>query len=289
MKRTIVIWGLVAFGFAAAAEAPAVDPEGLESAVTSTAASGAGPSAFARLVSFAAGSFTGAGAPFMWAILLVSAFSVTVAAEKGVFLFLRATKGDRDTFDHLIRLVRDRRVEEARAVADRSNTPFARIAASVLRVRHGHRSEEVQNLMDEAYLREVPAIGRRIPLLAVSANLATLLGLLGTIVGLIMAFDAVANVPAVQRTAALAAGISIAMATTGFGLVVAIPTLAAHGLLGSRADRVTEEIESRLAVIANLVHEWNRKTQDDPYEESKTGIAERRERLVDYVTAGEIG
>lgn len=291
MKRTIVLLWLGAFAcaaVAAAAEAPATAPEGLETALAGTRA----PASFgtaSRLLSFIGSSFAGAGAPFMWAILFVSAFAVTVAGEKAAFLFLRGTRGDRDTFDHLIRLVRDHRIEEARAVADRSQTPFARIASSVLRVRHGHRGEEMQNLMDEAYLREIPSINRRIPLLAVSANIATLLGLLGTIVGLIMAFDAVANVAAAQRTAALAAGISVAMATTGFGLVVAIPTLAAHGLLGGRADRVTEEIESRLAVLANLMHEWNRKPQADPYDESKTGIEERRERLVDFVTSGEVG
>ncbi len=270
-----------------AADMPGVGMDGgavLSEGVTT----GAEVSASARLLRFAGNSFHGAGAPFMWAILLVSAFSVSIAAEKVFFLYLRANRGDRDTFEHIVRLVRDKRIEEARNVADRSGTAFGRIVRHVLGVHHGHRSDDLQNRLDEAYLREVPTFQRRIPLLAVGANVATLLGLLGTIVGLIMAFDAVAHVPAAQRTAALAAGISIAMATTGFGLIVAIPTLAAHGILGARADRSVEEIESRLAVITNLLQEWNRIPQADPYEDTKTGIAERKERLVDYVVTGEV-
>ena len=89
-------------------------------------------------------------------------------------------------------------------------------------------------------------------------------------------------------TAALAAGISVAMATTGFGLTVAIPSLAAHGILGARADRAVEEIESRLAVLTNHIEEWNRKPQTDTFDGAKTGIEERGERLVDFVAAGDI-
>lgn len=247
-----------------------------------------GGGGFSRILRFAAGSFAGAGAPFLWAILMVSAFATTLVVEKAHFLFLRSSSGDTHAFEQIIRSIKDRRIEEARAVADKCRTPFGRIARTVLGVRHGHRSEDLQNLLDEAYLREIPIFQRRLPLIAMSANIATLLGLLGTIVGLIMAFDAVANVPAAQRTAALAAGISVAMATTGFGLIVAIPSLAAHGILGARADRAVEEIESRLAMLTNQIQDWNRKPQTDTFDSAKTGIEERGERLVDFVAAGDI-
>ncbi len=245
------------------------------------------PPGVGKLIRFAGHAFQGAGAPFMWAILLVSGFAAAVAIEKGIFLYFRAGERSRESFDQIIRLVRDRRIEEARALADRSDTPFGRIAQRVLRIRHGHRRHELQNLIDEAYLAETPVIQRRLPLLAVSANISTLLGLLGTIVGLILAFEAVASVAAAQRTAALAGGISVAMATTGFGLLVAIPTLAMHGLLGSRADRASEELETRLAVMTNLIEEWNKTDQASPYEETKMGIAETEKKIAEYVTAGE--
>jgi len=259
--------------------------------IAAAAALGAAPAAAetgARMARFAAEAGTGPAAPFLAVIALVGIAAAALAAERAGYLYFRAVRGDRDAFDHMLRLIRDRRIEEARSVADRTDTPFGRIAASLLRIRHGHRPEELQNLLDEAYLREAPEAHRRIPLLAVGANAATLIGLLGTIVGLVLAFEGAAEAPAAGRAAALTSGIAAAMAATGAGLLVAIPALLAHGLLGARADRVVEEIEARLAVLTNLLHHWNRVDQADPYEEEKTGIAERGDRLVDFVTNGEI-
>jgi biopolymer transport protein ExbB/TolQ len=270
MRFSTVLFGILFPAGAAFAADPTVMPSDLD-----------------RVLQFTASAFEGLGGPFMWSIVIVSVIATTLAVERSLFLY-RAGRGNTALFDHVARLVGDKRIEEARAVSDRSQTPFGRIVHSVLGIRHGHRPEELQNLLDEAYLREVPALHRRTPLLSVFANIATLLGLLGTIVGLIMAFDALANVPAAQRTAALAQGISVAMATTGLGLIVAIPSLAVHGLLTSRAERLVEEAESRLAVLTNLLTEWNRTQQADPYEESKTGVRAREERLVDYVVAGEV-
>jgi biopolymer transport protein ExbB/TolQ len=80
-------------------------------------------------------------------------------------------------------------------------------------------------------------------------------GLTGTIYGLMMAFDAIANVPAAQRAQALATGISVAMATTLFGLVIAVPALLAQGILASKSDKVMEEMDEKSAKLINLVEE----------------------------------
>ncbi len=241
-----------------------------------------------RLLRFAAGAFSGAGAPFMWAILMVSAFATTVGLEKIHFLTVRTGRGGGERFfDEVCRLVRDRRIEEARSLAAGSDTPFGRMVNRILGIRHGHRRDEMQSRLDEAYLKEIPAYHRRLPLLAVCANLATLLGLLGTIAGLIIAFEAVATVAAAQRTAALAGGISVAMATTGFGLLVAIPTLALHGILGARADRAVEEIEAKLASLTSLMEEWNRKLQIDPYEGEERRGRGAEEKIAEFATAGD--
>jgi biopolymer transport protein ExbB/TolQ len=87
------------------------------------------------------------------------------------------------------------------------------------------------------------------------ANLATLLGLTGTIFGLMMAFDAIANVPAAQRAQALATGISIAMSTTLFGLIVAVPSILVHGILAGKSDKVIEEMDEKSAKLINLIEE----------------------------------
>ena len=80
-----------------------------------------------------------------------------------------------------------------------------------------------------------------------------LCGLLGTIFGLILAFDAVANLPAAQRPAALANGISIVMVNTFTGLAVAIPVLLCHGLLSMQSERLQEEMEEKSVKVMNLL------------------------------------
>ncbi|NNE09820.1 MAG: MotA/TolQ/ExbB proton channel family protein [Gemmatimonadetes bacterium] len=238
----------------------------------------------AGLLRFASNAFSGAGAPFMWAILIVSAFSVAIALDKVVLLMFKTSGKDDGSLEEITKLVRAHRMEDARRVADRLKTPFGRIASRVLSLRPGHSKDELQNVVDEAYLAETPQFHRRLPLLAVSANLSTLLGLLGTIAGLVIAFEAVAHVAAAQRTAALAGGISVAMATTGFGLTVAIPTLAMHGLLGGRADRALEDIEARMAVLTNVIEESSRSSHGATRENTKQGT--RNAKLEDMVTAG---
>jgi biopolymer transport protein ExbB/TolQ len=104
-------------------------------------------------------------------------------------------------------------------------------------------------------LTEAPKITRNIPFFPTLANLATLLGLMGTIYGLMIAFDAIANVPAAQRAQALATGISVAMSTTLWGLLVAIPTLLVHGVLANKADKLVEEMDEKTAKLINLVEE----------------------------------
>jgi len=89
--------------------------------------------------------------------------------------------------------------------------------------------------------------------LAAIANIATLLGLLGTIFGMLEAFRAVADAPADQRSQALARGIGIAMNTTGFGLLVAIPLLAAHIFISNLAKKITDEVDLYAVKLENLL------------------------------------
>jgi biopolymer transport protein ExbB/TolQ len=78
---------------------------------------------------------------------------------------------------------------------------------------------------------------------------------MGTIYGLMIAFDAIANVPAAQRAQALATGISVAMSTTLFGLIIAVPTILFHGVLTSKSDKIVEEMDEKTAKLINLVEE----------------------------------
>lgn len=109
--------------------------------------------------------------------------------------------------------------------------------------RASRNEEQIQNAIDAASLEVIPRLERRLPYLALIANIATLFGLLGTITGLIKAFAAIALADAAQRQAILGHGISEAMNATAFGLVVAIFTMVAHAILTNKAALITEEID----------------------------------------------
>ena len=103
--------------------------------------------------------------------------------------------------------------------------------------------QQIQNALDAASLEVIPKLERRIPYLALIANIATLLGLLGTISGLIKSFGAVALADPAQRQAILATGISEAMNCTAFGLVTAIFTMIAHSILSNKSTKILEEVD----------------------------------------------
>ena len=130
--------------------------------------------------------------------------------------------------------------------------PLARVLkAGLLKV---HRNdEEVQAALDEASLRETPHLEKRVPFLAVLSNAATLFGLLGTIIGMIACFAAVAHVDPAQKSTILAAGIAEAMNCTAFGLITAIPALLSFGILQSRVQSLNDGINEGVVTTMNLV------------------------------------
>lgn len=109
--------------------------------------------------------------------------------------------------------------------------------------RASRSEDQIQNAIDAASLEVVPKVERRLPYLALIANVATLLGLLGTITGLIKSFQAVATSDPGQRQAILSAGISEAMNATAFGLVTAIFTMVVHAILSAKAQKILEEVD----------------------------------------------
>lgn len=211
--------------------------------------------ALTDLLRFMKDSFKGLGAPFMWAILLVAAFAVTIVVDRVNFLYRRCKGSGEELFRRFKILHKDNRIAEVKDYLERKCTPLAMVMLAGLKEPYGSGEEQVQRAMEEAFLGELPKVNRKTQLLATLANLATLLGLLGTIVGLMQAFHAVGKVTASQRTIMLAAGISIAMTTTGLGLLVAIPTLACHGFLNAKAERIVEEMdEISVKMVSYLYH-----------------------------------
>jgi biopolymer transport protein ExbB len=183
------------------------------------------------------------GGFFMYPILVVMAIGLAVAIERWLYL-RRAGKENRKLWAEMLPLMNQGKHQAAEQVANGSETPIGRVIGHGLaRARTNPTRAEVEVAMEEGLMEVVPLLERRTHYLATFANIATLLGLLGTIIGLIQGFTAVASVNPAEKANLLAASISVAMNTTAFGLIVAIPLLLAHSWLSSTTNELVDSLE----------------------------------------------
>ena len=119
--------------------------------------------------------------------------------------------------------------------------------------KHNLPGDAVYNAINEATLEVIPLVKRRTAYLEMWANVATLTGLLGTITGLVQAFKAVGAAAAADKQEMLANGISVAMYTTAFGLVVAIPTMICHSIIDNRTKNLIQDVEQYSVKLDNLL------------------------------------
>jgi biopolymer transport protein ExbB len=115
------------------------------------------------------------------------------------------------------------------------------------------RREDIEIAMEESMMEIIPQLEKRTAYVALGANVATLLGLLGTIIGLIQAFTAVANANPAEKADLLSASISVAMNTTAFGLVVAIPLLVTHSVLTAKTGEIVDGLEMVSVKALNVI------------------------------------
>ena len=189
----------------------------------------------------------------MWLILFWLICSIAVIVERTVYLF--GASINKDVFVATMQkciLAGD--VAKAVKMCSAANAPLARIVQAGL-VKVNRPDEEVQAGMDEAALREMPAINKRTGYLALFSNLAMLCGLFGTIVGLIRAFGAVGGeaVDPSQKARILAEGISEAMNCTAFGLIAAIIALIGFAFLNGKTQGMEDDINEASVRVLNLV------------------------------------
>ncbi len=181
----------------------------------------------------------------MWLILGVLAFACAVILERLYFYFV-VCRDDADTLvDAATRALNQGEPDTALQAVSARQAPLNAILASAIgRYREGYSFVEVRRAVEEVALREVPRFTRRLSYLATFANVATLVGLLGTIYGLQTSFSSLAMVGAAEKASMLASGISQAMNTTAFGLMVAIPCMIAHAKLSSMQAKLTEDLDA---------------------------------------------
>lgn len=203
------------------------------------------------------------GGPFMYPIAIVMGIGFAIAAER-FFYLSNQTRVNRRDYDRILPLLKQRRQRELSEVTRKSKSAVARIIADGLNRRTAsRRRSDIEYAMEEGLLEILPNIERRTPYLATFANIATLLGLLGTIIGLIAAFTAVANADPAEKATLLSQSISLAMNTTAFGLMVAIPLLLVHSMLQSKTSAIVESLEIAVVKFLNLM-EGDEQSQTAP-------------------------
>lgn len=190
----------------------------------------------------------------MWPILVLSAFAIGLTVDRAVYLFLRASIDKRQFLGIIDKLLKQGNLAQAIKVCNSTPKPMTRIVQAGL-MKANRSDAEVQAAMDQMALREMPLIERRTGYLAMIGNVATLMGLLGTIVGLITSFAAVAGIDPSQKATMLAKGISEAMNCTAFGLLVGIISLLAFSVLNGKTQTIIDDINEVTAHVMDRVRE----------------------------------
>jgi len=193
------------------------------------------------------------GGIFMFPIGIILIVGLAIVVERFVFL-ANAKKLNRDAFDRIIALLHKRDYQGALNLGKASESSVARIInAGLSRMAQSARREDIESAMEEGVMEAVPRLERRTGYLATLANIATLLGLLGTIHGLSSAFSAVANADPSEKAALLSASIAVAMNATAFGLFPAIPLLLAHSMIQSRTLEIIDSLEMAGVKCLNIL------------------------------------
>ncbi|NCF14752.1 MAG: MotA/TolQ/ExbB proton channel family protein [Gammaproteobacteria bacterium] len=190
------------------------------------------------------------GGLFMYPILMVFAVGLAIAIERYITLTM-VTRRNRRVWEQVQPLLDQGQFDEARDVTTEDQSTISQVLSMGLSLQGAvHRREDIEIAMEESMMGIVPRLEKRTPYVALASSIATLLGLLGTIMGLIQAFTAVANANPAEKADLLSASISVAMNTTAFGLMVAIPLLVIHAVLTSKTGDIIDSLE--MATVKSL-------------------------------------
>lgn len=193
------------------------------------------------------------GGPAMIAIAVIGLLTVFLIVER--FITLKSLSVDKSDFnEHLFGMVLRGDIRAAITYCDQRPTPLtSTLKAGLVQVMNHRPDEEVQVAMDASVLRETPRIEGWSAFLAVFGNLSTLVGLVGTIIGMITAFRGVAAADAAEKGARLSEGISEALHCTAFGLMIAVIAILAYGYFQVRIGRMINEVVESSMSMLNLV------------------------------------
>jgi len=193
------------------------------------------------------------GGPFMYPILIVFAVGAAIAIER--YMTLTAiTNKNQSVWSEIQAALAEGDFDKARQMTDNDDSTISQLLGMGLARQGGvRRREDIEIAMEESMMEITPQLEKRTPYVALMSSIATLLGLLGTIMGLIEAFTAVANANPAEKADLLSASISVAMNTTAFGLMVAIPLLITHSVLTSKTSEIIDSLEMASVKALNVI------------------------------------
>ena len=203
--------------------------------------------------------FFNKGGLFMYPILFVFLIGMGIAFERW-FHLTQIRNINRKIWNMIYPMLVKGQLEKVRGTVNNDNSTISQMLSMGL-ARHSavRRREDVEIAMEESMMEIIPRLEKRTPYVALLSNIATLLGLLGTIMGLIEAFTAVANANPAEKADLLSASISVAMNTTAFGLMAAIPLLLLHAKLTSATGQVIDSLEMASVKALNSISNFGRR------------------------------
>ena len=189
-----------------------------------------------------------AGGPFMYIILLVLITGIAIMVERAIFILGRNRIDNNAFVNRVLEFVQHNNIKSAIEFCSVSNAALPKVTRAGLEEAN-KSAADIQNAFELAALAEIPKLEKRTQYLSMIANISTLLGLLGTIFGLITSFEAVSSADASMKATLLSGGISQAMNTTAFGLIAAIPCMVGYSIIQEKTNELIDEINQNVARI----------------------------------------
>jgi biopolymer transport protein ExbB/TolQ len=195
------------------------------------------------------------GGAFLYPIAAVFVIGLVVAVERFIYL-TRVSAGNRRLWNQLSPLLAEGNFRKAMDVAEKTDSALSTIMRYGLsRVATAQRRDDIEKAMEESLIEVIPRLEKRTHYLSTLANIGMLMGLLGTVIGLIHAFAAVASVNPAEKASMLSASISVAMNNTALGLALAITLLLCHMYLETKTTELVDSLEVASIKFLNTVVE----------------------------------
>jgi biopolymer transport protein ExbB len=199
------------------------------------------------------------GGLFMYPILLVFVAGMAITVERW-FQLNRVRSINRKMWNVIQPVLAKGEFDKAQSIINKDKSTISQmLGMGLARMGVVRRREDIEIAMEESMMEIIPQLEKRTPYVALLSNIATLLGLLGTIMGLIEAFTAVANANPAEKADLLSASISVAMNTTAFGLMSAIPLLLFHAKLTSTTGQIVDSLEMASVKALNSISDFNKR------------------------------